>query len=133
MNILNKKLSFVLFALGVSISLFLIADLTIDLLKNRIIESRLVSLSVILSSSMIFFYNWIFQESRKSKLKRFSLTIFLILVVDSLGLIAYSLFDTSNASNNINVFVSLGLTIAVLLYLMLYKREVTWHNKAYKK
>jgi hypothetical protein len=47
-------------------------DLTIDLLKNRIIESRLVSLSVILSSSMIFFYNWIFQEIRKSKLKRFS-------------------------------------------------------------
>ena len=111
----------------------IIADLTIDLLKNRIIESRLISLSVLLSSSMIFFYNWIFQESRKSKLKRFSLTIFLILVVDSLGLIAYSLFDTSNASNNINVFVSLGLTIAVLLYLMLYKREVTWHNKVYKK
>ena len=133
MIILNKKLSLILFIVSLLLSIFLVIDLTIDLLNNLNIDSRLISLSVILVSSMIFFYNWIFQENNRSKMKRFLLTIFLIIIVDSLAIITYSLSNIISNKNYSSLFISLGLTIAVLLYLMFYKREITWHNKVYKK
>jgi hypothetical protein len=133
MIILNKKLSLILFVTSLLLSIFLIVDLTIDLLNNNSVNSRLISLSVILSSLMIFFYNWTFQENNKNKLKRFLLIASLIIIVDSLAIITYSLFSDFNSNNYSNLFISLGLTITVLLYLMFYKREVTWRNKVYEK
>lgn len=129
MIILNKKLSLILFVIGLFLSLFLIIDLTIDLLNKTSIESRLISLSIILVSSMIFFYNWVFQENKRKKLKRILLIVFLIAIVDSLAIMSYSLTSAYDSDNYLNLMFSLILTSSVLMYLILYKREITWHNK----
>lgn len=85
MIILNKKLSLILFVIGLFLSLFLIIDLTIDLLNKTNVESRLTSLSIILVSSIIFFYNWMFQENNREKLKRILLVSFMRLYVKFSG------------------------------------------------
>lgn len=131
MIILNKKLSLTFLVIGLLSSVFLIVDLTVDLFNNVGDDNRLITLSVILVSSMIFFNNWILQESYRNKLKRFMLILFLAVIVDNIAIISYSLTDILDNDRYLNLFISLGLTITVLLYLMFYKRKIVWNNKRY--
>lgn len=131
MIILNKKLSLTFLVIGLLSSVFLIVDLTVDLFNNVGDDNRLITLSVILVSSMIFFNNWILQESYRNKLKRFMLILFLAVIVDNIAIISYSLTDILDNDRYLNLFISLGLTITVLLYLMFYKRKIVWNNKQY--
>lgn len=80
---------------------------------------------------MIFFNNWILQESYRNKLKRFMLILFLAVIADNIAIISYSLTDILDNDRYLNLFISLGLTITVLLYLMFYKRKIVWNNKQY--